>query len=85
MEVVVRAVIADGAFKLVRIVSGAIAPVPIRLLAAESAAQGAAANAATIAKAVAQSTLGAKPLAMTGYKLDLLRGLVQDLLERISA
>jgi len=85
VEVVVRAVIADGAFKLVRIVSGAIAPVPIRLLAAESAAQGAAANAATIAKAVAQSTLGAKPLAMTGYKLDLLRGLVQDLLERISA
>jgi xanthine dehydrogenase YagS FAD-binding subunit len=85
VEVVVRAVIADGAFKLVRIVSGAIAPVPIRLLAAESAAQGAAANAETIAKAVAQSTLGAKPLAMTGYKLDLLRGLVQDLLERISA
>ena len=52
VEVVVRAVIADGAFKLVRIVSGAIAPVPIRLLAAESAAQGAAVNAATIAKAV---------------------------------
>jgi xanthine dehydrogenase YagS FAD-binding subunit len=42
-------------------------------------------NAATIANAVAQSTLGAKPLAMTGYKLDLLRGLVQDLLERTSA
>jgi xanthine dehydrogenase YagS FAD-binding subunit len=85
VEVVVRAVIADGAFKLVRIVSGAIAPVPLRLLAAESAAQGAAVNAATIANAVAQSTLGAKPLAMTGYKLDLLRGLVQDLLERTSA
>jgi xanthine dehydrogenase YagS FAD-binding subunit len=85
VEVVVRAIIADGAFKLVRIVSGAVAPVPIRLSAAESAAQGAAANAATIAKAVAQSALGAKPLAMTGYKLDLLRGLVQDLLEGISA
>jgi xanthine dehydrogenase YagS FAD-binding subunit len=85
VEVVVRAVIADGAFKFVRIVSGAIAPVPIRLLAAETAAQGAAANAATIVKAVAQSTLGAKPLVMTGYKLDLLRGLVQDLLEGVSA
>jgi xanthine dehydrogenase YagS FAD-binding subunit len=85
VEVVVRAVVADGAFQFVRIVSGAIAPVPIRLRAAESAAQGAGANAATIAKAVAQSTLGAKPLAMTGYKLDLLRGLVQDLLERVSA
>jgi xanthine dehydrogenase YagS FAD-binding subunit len=85
VEVVVRAVIADGTFKFVRIVSGAVAPVPIRHLAAESAAQGAAVNAATIAKAVAQSTLGAKPLAMTGYKLDLLRGLVRDLFEGVSA
>ncbi len=85
VEVVVRAVIADGTFKLVRIAAGGIAPVPLRLLAAESAAQGAAVNAVTIARAVAQSTLGAKPLAMTGYKLDLLRGLVHDLLERVSA
>jgi xanthine dehydrogenase YagS FAD-binding subunit len=85
VEVVVRAVIANGAFQFVRIVSGAIAPVPIRLLAAEAAAQGAAVNTATIAKAVAQSTLGAKPLAMTGYKLDLPKGLVQDLLERTSS
>jgi len=85
VEVVVRAVIADGAFKLVRIVAGGVAPVPLRLAAAESAAQGAAVNVATIAKAATQSTLGAKPLAMTGYKLDLLKGLVQDLLERIAA
>ena len=85
VEVVARAVIADGAFKLVRIVAGGIAPVPLRLAAAESAAQGAAVNVATIAKAASKSTLGAKPLAMTGYKLDLLKGLVQDLLERIAA
>lgn len=85
VEVVVRAVIAEGAFKLIRIVSGGIAPVPLRLRAAESAAQGAPVNAATVARAVAQSTLGAKPLAMTGYKLDLLKGLAQDLLEKISA
>jgi xanthine dehydrogenase YagS FAD-binding subunit len=83
VEVVVRAVVADGAFKLIRIVSGGVAPVPLRLLAAETAAQGTATNAATIANSVAQSTQGAKPLAMTGYKLDLLRGLVRDLLERI--
>ena len=84
VEVVVRAVLADGAFTLVRIVSGGIAPVPLRLVAAESAVQGAKANATTITNAVAQSTLGAKPLAMTGYKLNLLRGLVRDLLERIA-
>jgi xanthine dehydrogenase YagS FAD-binding subunit len=85
VELVVRAVIADGAFKLVRIVAGGIAPVPLRLAIAESAVQGAAANATTIEKAVAQSTAGAEPLAMTGYKLDLLRGLARDLLERIAA
>ena len=85
VEMVIRAVIDEGTFKFVRIVSGGVAPVPLRLAAAEAAAQGAAANSATIANAVAQSTLGAKPLAMTGYKLDLLRGLVRDLFEKISA
>jgi xanthine dehydrogenase YagS FAD-binding subunit len=85
VEVVVRAVVANGAFRFIRVVAGAVAPVPLRLVAAESAAQGAAANATTIANAVAQSILSANPLAMTGYKLDLLRGLVHDLLGRISA
>ncbi len=85
VEIVVRAVIDEGSFKFVRIVSGGVAPVPLRLAAAETAAQGAAANSATIANVVAQSTLGAKPLAMTGYKLDLLRGLVRDVFERIFA
>jgi xanthine dehydrogenase YagS FAD-binding subunit len=85
VEVVVRAVVEDGTFKLVRIVSGGVAPVPLRLQAAEAAALGATVDATTIASAVAQSALGATPLAMTGYKLDLLKGLVRDLLERISA
>ncbi len=85
VEIIVRAAIAEGTFKLVRIAAGAIAPVPLRLVAAETAAQGAAANAATIDKAVAQSIVGAKPLTMTAYKLDLLSGLVRDLLEKISA
>jgi xanthine dehydrogenase YagS FAD-binding subunit len=85
VEIVIRAVIADGAFTLVRIVAGGIAPVPLRLAAAESVLQGAAVNTTSIDKAVAQSTSGAKPLAMTGYKLDLLRGLMQDLLESIAA
>jgi xanthine dehydrogenase YagS FAD-binding subunit len=85
VELVIRAVIADGTFKLVRIVAGGVAPVPLRLEAAESAALGAPATAATIEKAVAQSTRAARPLAMTGYKLDLLRGLLRDLLEKVSA
>jgi len=85
VEVVVRAVIAEGEFKLIRIVAGGIAPVPLRLEAAESAALGARANSATIERAAAQSRDRARPLAMTAYKLDLLRGLVRDLLERIAA
>jgi xanthine dehydrogenase YagS FAD-binding subunit len=84
VEVVVRAVIADGTFSLARIVAGGIAPVPLRLTAAESLLQGAAVNATAIGNAVAQSAIGARPLPMTGYKLDLLRGLVRDLLERIA-
>jgi xanthine dehydrogenase YagS FAD-binding subunit len=39
---------------------------------------------ATIAVAAKQATSGAKPLPMTGYKLDLLKGVVQDLLERLA-
>jgi xanthine dehydrogenase YagS FAD-binding subunit len=85
VEVVVRAVIADGAFKLVRLAAGGIAPVPLRLAAAEQTLQGAAANMTAIEGAVTQSVAGARPLAMTGYKLDLLRGLLRDLLERIVA
>src|SRR5579863_9559170 len=85
VEVVVRAVIAEGAFKLVRIVAGGTAPVPLRLEAAETAALGARANFATIERAVTQSTDRARPLAMTAYKLDLLRGLVRDLLEKVVA
>jgi xanthine dehydrogenase YagS FAD-binding subunit len=85
VEVVIRAVITEGAVEFIRIVAGGIAPVPLRLEAAEAAALKAHANSATIDKAVAQSTYRAKPLAMTGYKLDLLKGLMRNLLERIIA
>ena len=84
VEVCARAVVSGGAFRLIRIAAGGIAPVPLRLSASEAALQGAAANAANIAKAADQATAGAKPLPMTGYKLDLLRGLVHDLLERLA-
>ena len=84
VEVCARAVVSGGAFRYIRIAAGGIAPVPLRLSASEAALQGAAANAANIAKAADQATAGAKPLPMTGYKLDLLRGLVHDLLERLA-
>jgi xanthine dehydrogenase YagS FAD-binding subunit len=85
VEVCVRAVVAAGAFQFIRIAAGGIAPVPLRLLASEAALQGKPAGPASIAEAVSQATSGAKPLPMTGYKLDLLSGLVRDLLERVAA
>jgi len=84
-ELCVRAVVSAGAFQFIRIAAGGIAPVPLRLSASEAALQGRPANAATIANAVTQAIAGAKPLPMTGYKLDLLSGLVRDLLERLAA
>ena len=83
-EVVARVVISDGVFAYVRLSAGGVAPVPIRLSGAEAAAQGAPVSPATIAAAARAATQGAKPLPMTAYKLDLLSGLVQDLMEQCS-
>jgi xanthine dehydrogenase YagS FAD-binding subunit len=85
VEVCARAVVAAGSFQFIRIAAGGIAPVPLRLAASEAVLQDAPANAATVAEAARQATTGAKPLPMTGYKLDLLSGLVHDLLERLIA
>jgi len=85
VELCARAVIADGSFTFVRLAAGGIAPVPLRLLASEAALAGKPANATTIADAARLAISGAKPLPMTEYKLDLLSGLVRDLLERLVA
>jgi xanthine dehydrogenase YagS FAD-binding subunit len=75
----------DGSFQFIRLTAGGIAPRPLRLAAVETALQGKPANAATIAEAARLATSGAKPLPMTGYKLDLLSGLAKDLLEKLAS
>ena len=65
--------------------AGGVAPVPVRLAEAEKVSQGAPVSASTIAVAAQAATVGATPLPMTAYKLDLLAGLVQDLLEQCSS
>jgi xanthine dehydrogenase YagS FAD-binding subunit len=85
VELCARAVIADGKFQFVHLAAGGIAPVPLRLHAAESALTGKAANAASIAEAAKAAVSGAKPLPMTAYKLDLLQGLVRDVMEQLAA
>lgn len=84
VELCARAVVSDGIFKFVRLAAGGIAPVPIRLLASEAAIEGKPASAVTIDEAARKATVGAKPLPMTGYKLDLLSGLVRDLVEELA-
>ena len=83
-EVCARAVVKDGVFQFVRLAAGGIAPVPLRLPAVEAALQGKPANPATIAEAAREATSGASPLPMTGYKLDLLVGVVHDVLEQLA-
>ncbi len=85
VEVCARALVTDGAFQFVRLTAGGIAPVPLRLQPAEAALQGKPANALNIQVAAKLAVSGAKPLPMTGYKLDLLGGVVQDLLERLAS
>jgi len=85
VEVCARAVVTDGAFQFVRLTAGGIAPVPLRLQAAEAALQGKPANGLNISVAAKLAASGAKPLPMTGYKLDLLEGVVRDVLEQLAA
>ena len=84
VELVVRATVSGGKFEAVYVAAGGIAPVPLRLTAVERAVTGAAVNAATADAAAKQAIVGANPLPMTGYKLDLLQGLVRDLLGRFA-
>src|SRR6185369_14069636 len=84
VEICARAVIKDGAFQFIRLAAGGIAPVPLRLEAAEAALQGKQVNIATIAIAAERAASGATPLPMTGYKVDLLKGVVKDVLERLA-
>ncbi|WP_050628873.1 FAD binding domain-containing protein [Bradyrhizobium viridifuturi] len=84
VEVCARAVISGGTFREVHIAVGGIAPVPLQLTACATALEGKPATAATIAQAAELATSGAKPLPMTGYKLELLTGLVRDVMERIA-
>ncbi len=85
VELVACANFEAGAFARLRLVAGGVAPVPLRLKAAEAAALGKPAGAATFAAAAAASIEGANPLPQSRYKLELLQGLVRDLLEQLAS
>ncbi len=79
-EAVVRLVLDDDRATFARIGVGGVAPVPLRLPEVEAALIGGPIDAATVARAAALARNGANPLPMTAYKLDLLEGLLIDLL-----
>ena len=85
VELVVCATLKDGAFDGLRIVAGGVAPVPRRLMAAEAAALGKPASSDTLAAAAQAANEGANPLPGARYKLDLLQGLVRDVLEDVAS
>jgi len=85
VELVASVTLEAGVFARVRLVAGGVAPVPLRLSAAEAAALGKPASVATFAAAAAAAVKGANPLPQTRYKLDLLQGLVLDLLDMVTS
>jgi xanthine dehydrogenase YagS FAD-binding subunit len=84
VELVVRAVVSGGKFEKVFVAAGGIAPVPLRLSGVELGCIGLPATEATAEAASKAAIVGAKPLPMTAYKLDLLQGLARDLLGRFA-
>ena len=61
-----------------RVVLSGVAPVPWRAVAAEQALLNRRVDAATAAEAAVHAVAGAEPLPQNGYKVDLVRGIVEE-------
>ena len=73
-----------GRVRRARIVLSGVAPVPWRVPAAERALIGQPITAATARAAAAAAVQGAEPLAENGYKVEMLRGAVEEALLRLA-
>jgi len=74
----VVATTADGKVERARIVLSGVAPAPWRVPDAEKALVGKRLNARTARSVAAASVKGAQPLSENGYKVELLRGTVEE-------
>jgi xanthine dehydrogenase YagS FAD-binding subunit len=72
-----------GVVRQAHVVLSGVAPVPWRSAAVEQALTGKRLEPSTIAQASAAAAAGAEPLEKNGYKVPLLRGLVQERLEAL--
>jgi xanthine dehydrogenase YagS FAD-binding subunit len=75
---------AGDVVKEARVVLSGVAPVPWRTKAAEAALSGQRLDGGAIARAAAAAVKGAAPLAHNGYKVPLLRGLLEERLQAIA-
>jgi xanthine dehydrogenase YagS FAD-binding subunit len=74
----------QGRVSTARVVLGGAAPVPWRAQGAEKVLAGGRLNAQTITRAAAAAVEGAVPLERNGYKVPMLRGAVQEVLEGLA-
>ena len=70
--------LADGRVEHARIALSGVAPVPWRVPAAEQALAGKRLGASAASKAAVAAAAGAQPLAGNGYKVELVRGAVEE-------
>ena len=82
VEIVARLVTLGGRVHGAHLSVGAVADVPLRLGAVEKALVGGPATPAAFEAAAARASEGASPLPGTAYKLELLRAVVLEALER---
>ncbi len=85
VESLVRVAIEKDRITHAAVAVGGVAPIPMRLPLVEAALVGNAPEAAVLQTAAAKARDGAKPLPMTGYKVELLEATVLETLERALA
>jgi xanthine dehydrogenase YagS FAD-binding subunit len=74
----------QGRVGTARVVLGGAAPIPWRAPGAEKVLVGSRLDAATITRAAAAAVEGAMPLEQNGYKVPMLRGLMQEVVEGLA-
>ncbi len=72
--------VSAGRVDRARVALSGVAPLPWRAVGAEKAPVGGRLDAEAASRAAAASVIGAEPLAQNGYKVDLVRGLVEEAL-----
>ena len=78
-------VIAEGKVKTARVVLSGVAPVPWRSTEAEKAIIGKPLDATAVAIAAEAAVKGTMPMADNGYKVPLVRGILEEILTALSA